>query len=199
MSTQMKINVQKNTANKILDSLFVVDPFCIVAGGAPRDWHLGKVATDIDIFLYIKENIQLGIVKKMLEKVLLIKLSEAMEGHNIPDWYKMNPNLRCVFNFKRCGVKIQIMVMRESTFKSVLPNFPLSICHAWYKNEVVHLEKHFIRSITHKAIYKTSVIYNDEHQYIQKILAKFPDFTYYENSVALAEHILDNQGEPNVK
>lgn len=47
-----KVNRQKLVADDILSRLELLDPRCIVAGGAPRDWHLGKTAKDIDVFLY---------------------------------------------------------------------------------------------------------------------------------------------------
>lgn len=35
------------------------------------------------------------------------------------------------------------------------------------------------------------MIYNNEHQYIQKVLAKFPQYKYYENLESLAAELLD--------
>lgn len=35
----MSVNKQKKLADKILDKLFLIDPYSIVAGGAPRDWR----------------------------------------------------------------------------------------------------------------------------------------------------------------
>ena len=83
------------------------------------------------------------------------------------------------------------MLMRSPTFVSVLPQFPLSICHAWYKNGKIVVEKPFIRSVKHKAIYKTNEIYNNEHEYVKKILAKFHEYTYYSDITKLAATLLD--------
>lgn len=52
-----QIEHQKFVADTILYKLFPIDPYCICAGGAPRDWYLGKVASDLDIFIYTAPNL----------------------------------------------------------------------------------------------------------------------------------------------
>lgn len=190
MTDDSAITYQKDVADLVLSKMFPIDPFSIVAGGAPRDWYLGKPATDIDVFFYVSEGINMGTVDRML-KAVGIDWAVRKQGHTIPEHYKMNPMLRCVYDVNFSGVPVQIMLMRQPTFKSVLPQFPLSICHTWYKNKHVRAEKPFLRSIRHKAIYKTNVIYNNEHGYVKKILAKFPEYNYYADVQGFAESILD--------
>lgn len=148
------IALQKEVANEVLNKLYAIDPYCIVAGGAPRDWHFGKAATDIDVFFNGGSH-TLSTMDSMLKHVGL-EHEELKLGGKIPEWYKQNPFLKGVYNLTIDGVKVQLMRMEKNTFDSVLPNFPLSICHAWYKDNKIHLEKHFIRSEKFKAIYKTS-------------------------------------------
>ena len=45
-----KIINQKEVAKKVFESLTKVDPNCILAGGAPRDWYYGKEARDLDFY-----------------------------------------------------------------------------------------------------------------------------------------------------
>lgn len=184
------IEHQKKVADEILSRLFPIDPYCIVAGGAPRDWHFDKPATDIDVFFHCG-NKTLSIVSEMLSSIGLT-YTDVKLGGTIPSWYKMNPDLLGVYCLEVEGVKVQLMRMSKPTWVSVIPNFPLSICHTWYKNGVTKFEKPFLRGEKHKAIYKTSEIYNYEHQYVQKILVKFPEWKYYDSVVKLAESMLDN-------
>lgn len=189
-NTQEKIEHQKFVADTFLDKMFPIDPYCIVAGGAPREWHFGKVASDIDLFFYTGHR-AMGCIDAMLKSVG-VEYTDVQVGGAIPEWYKLNPHLKGVYNVVYQGVKIQLIRMDKHTHDCVIPNFPLSICHAWYKNYKIHLEKPFIRGEKFKAIYKTAEIYNDEHAYVQKILAKFPDWKYYQNIEALSAQLLDN-------
>jgi len=180
---------QKWIADNVLQKLFPIDPYSIVAGGAPRDWYFDNPASDIDVFFYTGQK-TLPIIHDMLFSVGL-GYKELKLGGGIPEWYKHNPSLQGVYCLEMEGVKVQLMRMQEPTFKSVVPQFPLSICHAWYKRGEIHTERPFLHSVKHKAIYKTNTIYNDEHAYISKILRKFPDYTYYSNIDQLAAKLLD--------
>jgi hypothetical protein len=182
---------QQKVADLVLKQLFTIDPFSIVAGGAPRDWYLGKPATDIDAFFYDGRGYTLKTIKQMLESAGF-EITQIKLGDKIPELYKKNPSLKGVFEANINGITVQMMRMSKPTFDCVLPNFPLSICHIWYKNNRIVPEKHFLRSVKHKLIYKTSDIYNSEHSYVKKILDKFPDYKYYNSSVELVEYILDN-------
>ncbi len=188
------INHQKAIADIALEMMFPIDPFAIVVGGAPRDWYFNKQAADIDLFFYVGNNTSVTIVKSMLEHVGFV-VKGCKDAHNLPEHYKKNPMLRCVFdavNFN--GQDVQLMLMRSSTFKSVVPLFPLSICKAWYKNGTIMLDRDFERSVRYKAIVKTNELYSDEDAYLQKVLGKFPEYAYYESwrSVVVAE--LDKRG-----
>ena len=189
MNTAERIEHQKWAADTMLDKLYSIDPFAIVAGGAPRDWTFGKLASDIDIFFHCGQN-TLTTIDARLESVG-VAYTELKLGGSIPEWYKRNPHLKGVYCLEIEGVKVQLMRMDEPTFGAVLPHFPLSICHTWYKNKTIHLERHFKRSVKHKAIYKTSEIYNDSHAYIEKILKKFPEYKYYTNLEKMATNLLD--------
>lgn len=126
-------------------------------------------------------------------RVVGIEPESHKAGHNLPEWYKKNPDLRCVYNCSVQGVPVQIMVMLKPTFRSVLPNFPLSICKVWYKNYEIVADKEFKRSIAHHVIVKTSEIYNNADAYIKKIVDKFPGYKYYSSWERAAADIMDRE------
>ncbi len=184
------IDIQKEAANKALDMMYLIDPYSIVAGGAVRDWYFDKEASDIDLFFHCPQVSTMYRMEDMLKKAGF-EITETKLGGNIPEWYKKNPYLKAVYETSIHGVKVQLMRMSKPTWNSVIDKFPLSICKAWWKNGKAHYGKDFLRSVKFKAIYKTNDIYNNEHQYIQKILAKFPEMTYYGSFDAMAKTILD--------
>lgn len=184
------IKHQKTVADEVLSRMEIIDPFCIVAGGAPRDWFHGRIATDIDLFFSVKQGVQIGVIINQLAKAGFI-VTDTCWGQSIPEWYKLNPCVRAVFNTDVAGQKTQMILLSTSTF-DVVDQFPLSICKAWYKRGNLRTTKDFDRTVKHKAIYKTSELYANGHVYLQKILAKFPDYDYYDSVSKLAEKLLDN-------
>ncbi len=182
------IEQQKQIADEILEKIFLMDSYAIVAGGAPRDWYFNRVAEDIDVFFY--ENVTTEQTEKKLKKAGF-EILRTNSGESLPNHYKMNPNLATVFDCLYEGEKIQFLKMNKPTFKSVVPQFPLSICKAWYKNGKLCVDTDFKRAVKHNAIVKTNTLYANEHVYLQKILSKFPEYTYHESWESLAQHLLN--------
>lgn len=170
------IEKQKVVAEVVLSKLFPIDPFAICAGGAPRDWHFGKPATDLDVFFYTAVD-QITVVEQMLRSVG-IKASDRRSADNLPEWYKLNPYLKCVYESEIDGVTVQLMLMNDKTHTSVVPHFPFTICKAWYKNGKIHLDKEFKLCEKWKIAVQTNPLYNDEHKYIQKLKQKFPEWSF---------------------
>lgn len=185
---------QKAVADKVLDKLFSIDPFAICAGGAPRDWHFGKPATDLDIFFYTTVE-QLTYVSDMLRHVGIDLVDDGKAGERLPDWYKLNPALRCVYSTVVDGVKVQLMLMNATTYSSVVKHFPFSICKAWYKHGYITLEHEFNVAERHKVVVKCNTVYNDEHKYVQKIKAKFPDWQFCNTWEEAYKHAFYNKGK----
>ena len=183
------IQKQMEVADDVLDKLYLIDPYAILAGGAVRDWYFNKEASDLDIFFYSPQSKTMSVMDSLLLKAGL-QIDFVKAGKSIPDWYKKNPDLKCIYEMTINNTKVQLIRMTRPTFRSVVTNFPLSICDAWYKNGESHYGKHFTRSNEHNCIYKTNEIYADEHQYIQKILAKFPDMKYYDSFTKFAESMI---------
>lgn len=186
----MSIELQKLIADEVLDRLCLIDPHAILAGYAVRDWYFNKEASDLDIFFYAPQASNLTMMYKMFNQAGFIICGTKL-GEAIPELYKKNPELKAVYETIIKGVKVQLVRMSSPTHNSVLPNFPLNICMAWYKDGQAHYTKHFLRSVKYKCIYKTSDIYNKEHQYIKKICDKFPDYKYYSSVVEAFDAILE--------
>lgn len=181
---------QKAVADKILDKLFPIDPFAICAGGAPRDWHFGNAATDLDIFFRTTVP-QLTIVEEMLKHVGIVP-DGIRHAEGLPEWYQLNPNLNCVYECTVDGVSVQLMFMKDITHRSVVPEFPFSICKAWYKHGKITLEREFKKCERHKIVVQTNKLYSDEHKYVQKMKNKFPDWEFFDSWEAAYKYVFEN-------
>jgi tRNA nucleotidyltransferase/poly(A) polymerase len=89
------IDLQKIVADDVLEKLFSIDPHAIVAGGAPRDWFMGNLASDIDVFFCTRHGISISTVKRQLEHVGFV-IESTKTGKNLPAHYKKNPMLKCL-------------------------------------------------------------------------------------------------------
>lgn len=179
----MDIQKQQLVANIFLTKLEAIDPFCILAGGAPRDWFFDREATDLDIYLHVPLNQNLKVFQKRLHAIGITD-TVLSDVFNEDSPYKRNPLVRWVLSFVYDGITVQLIVMTESTFTSVVQYFPLSICKVYWKNGVIRDAgtcTQFGVTVAHKAIVKTGEAYSAGGWYIDKIKAKFPDFQYYEN------------------
>lgn len=174
---QTIIENQKAVADKVLDKLELLDPACIVAGGAPRDWYLGNPSRDIDIFLYAPQLVSSSIKADTLRKLGFHIINEYGDW-NKNEMYQHNQYVQCLYNIVLDKEHIQIIFMNKSTYKSVVDQFPISISKVWYKNKIITLSSDAKNSIKHKIIWRTSDIYSDDNKYIIKIKNKFSNYIY---------------------
>lgn len=166
------IESQMNLADEVIHKLRAVDPSCIVAGGAPRDWHFGNIANDIDIYIWQPHKTR-GAKENQLNAAGFNVSTVSFDINH--EMYKKNSMIDYVFNAEGYDEKVQIISLNESTYK-VVNSFPFSICQAWYIPERgIQLEKNF--RITEKTgyIFKTNPVYADGDNYIQKITERFKD------------------------
>jgi len=140
----MNIEKQREVADYVLSRLELIDPYCILAGGAPRDWYFNEVANDLDFYMYVRP-CTLDKLLKMLQQVLPECIIEPTDKrtHDV-DLYKTMDSLRKVLNTEVGDCKVQIMILTEpdSTFKC-LDEFSVSICKIWYKNGQIKRSKDF--------------------------------------------------------
>lgn len=179
MSTESIIRQQKFIADKVLHAIEGFDPTCIVAGGAPRDWWLGREASDIDLFFHYREGGTAREVKTLLERAIGKSVSR-LGTDRFSEEYKVNKDLKTVWEAEIEGMRVQFMEMSIPTW-TVVDHFPLTICKAWYKHGCVQAYPEFKKSVEGMFIIKTNELYLDGSRYLNKIKGKFPDFKYYSN------------------
>lgn len=154
-----------------------MDPNAYLAGGAPRDWWFGREATDLDILLFLNPRLTLNQMRTQIA-CAGFQIKDIKFGEEIPQDYKLNPNIRCVVDLNDVEMPVQLIVYKESTWRAI-EKFPLSICQAWWNGSWVEGTTMFKRAAGLGVIIKTGEAYADSHKYIQKVLAKFPEMKYY--------------------
>ena len=174
---QDRINLQKTVADSVLSKLELLDRYCIVAGGAPRDWYLGNVATDIDVYLYYPTSNSAKQRVQLLNE-LGFKINNSHENWQKSELYETNHNILYLYNCEYLNEKIQIIFVNKPTFTSVVDTFPISISKVWYKNGNIRTTEDFEYSVYYKIIWKTVDSYPETNKYIQKIKNKFSDYKY---------------------
>ena len=185
MQVNMDIQKQQLIANILLTKLEAIDPFCILAGGAPRDWYFGREATDLDFYMYIG-SMSLSELHRRLYDLGLIDNSQAHSADFIDDDdYIKSDRLKWILTFYYDSQKVQVMVMRKPVIESVLSHFSLSICRIWYKNQTTYFTPEFLKTVEEKTIRQVQEAFGVG--YIDKIRAKFPDYGF----VGLSQDIED--------
>ncbi len=168
--------LHRNAADKALQMMKTIDTSAIVAGGAPRDWYLGKPASDIDLYFVSKET-RFDFLRLQLEQV-----GFDIEEVNRPvEHYLSNPDLIYIFESKINQIPLQIMLVRGAALR-LIEKFPLSICLIWYKDNETYFTSDFLQTAHSGVITKVNKLYSDGEKYLKKILAKFPEYKYDDGS-----------------
>lgn len=183
----MNIQEQKDIGKELLDKLEILDPVVCIAGGAARDWYLGKEATDLDIYMSYHPNLTLGSNRRSIAKALGIDEEDIEtlgvqfdENVDRSTDYVVNPNVRCVYEFDYKGEKVQIINMHKEFVR--VEDFCFSICQAWTVDcESIRGTEAFFYSVQRKIIYKTGKFYAHKGLYIKKMMDKFPDYLFVED------------------
>ena len=129
----MSIQEQQAIAMRLYDKLKLIDPNCVLAGGAPRDWYLGAECNDLD-FYFCSTGSTLGVVKKQLKTVLGVEVDPLAKPQQ-SELYKYMPGLQRIWNAEIEGMDVQLIEMadRQHRYK-VVDNMDVSICKAWYSH-----------------------------------------------------------------
>lgn len=168
------IERQKEVAKEVLTKLQACDPHCILAGGAPRNWFFNKEANDLDFYIYLKHETIWA--NKLRFKSIGLELTQ-MEFEELKDSsYKFMQHLFRVYEGEYKGESIQVMVMHEPTFTSVVSDFGVSICEFWWNGCEVKATKQALTSIlTKKLFYKND--YSAKETHVEKMVKYFPEYT----------------------
>lgn len=183
-------NKQKEIADKALEMLYPICPNAIVAGGAPRDWFLGNTAKDIDIFITADDRWVNKDVTSVLRYVGFENASPIVPNEVDFLNYTKNPRIKAVYNCKLDSQDIQIIVLFGRTY-TIVDTFAFNICKAWYKNGKVNTTPDFNYAVTNKVLIKQGELYASTKAYRDKIIAKFPDYKYYESEYAFLQRVTE--------
>lgn len=134
----MEIEDQKEVAKEVYRKLKIIDPHCLLAGGAPRDWYFNQKCNDLD-FYYVSTARTLSPCRKQLEKVFEgVEIKTLSEIHDYGDelehknLYKKMPDLVRVWQMRVDGITVQLvqLLVSGSQFK-VVDAMDVSICKIW--------------------------------------------------------------------
>lgn len=165
-----------------------VDKDVVLAGGAPRDWLVGREANDIDVWLR-SYNIE-GV-----KELLCLMLDGPLEFKDIDlEDYQINRDLDIdhIIEFDYKGVQMQLIFSSgkqlDFNVAHIIRSFDISICKAWMDLDTGELKAapEFFEDMMRKRItFYTNNRPEAEVQYardnhLQKVMGYFPDFTLKE-------------------
>ena len=197
--TTHTIEEQQEVAKYVLQKLEIIDPCCILAGGAPRDWDLGTPANDLDFYLYLGHN---SVSWTMEHQIKAIGFPDARQiGRDSEDSniYESNPNIVRVYETHVKGVKVQFIILSRPTY-GIVETFPFNMCQAWWKGDKIHTSKAFQIGKKLGILYKCGETYAEQDRYVEKIKARFncgkqPGYTYVTTKEKFLDAILNKTKE----
>lgn len=170
----MSIDKQKQIAEEVLHKLEIIDPHCILAGGAPRNWFLGKEANDLDFYIHIPSNETLCATKLRFKR-LGLDLNHIDYKSDAWKQYGVMEHLFRIYEGMYKEQSIQVMIMRESTFQSVVSEFGVSVCQFWWKGGKVNTTDRSLISLLEKTLFVKDD-YSAKEIHVEKMVKYFPDF-----------------------
>lgn len=171
----MNIKEQQDIAKELLHKFEIIDPACILAGGAPANWYFGETARDLDFYVYTPDNTMWMRELRIKNLGLDLKKLNADEPFGGGEVYACMEHLSAVYEGEYKSIKVNLMFMTERTFDSVVPKFGTSVCKIWWKGDEVHLTSEFLFSHKFKTIYKKDD-YTAKVLHVEKMLSKYPDY-----------------------
>jgi hypothetical protein len=174
------IEKQIAVANKLINEFEVIDPNCIIAGGAPRNWYFGKPANDLDLYVYTPDKTYTE-RKKRLKHTTVKNLKSLTKESG--EMYACMKHLKTVYSGEYLDMPVNIMFMGKPTFDSVVNHFGTSICKTWYKSgSCINLETEFLVGEFFKRIYVAND-YNAKVAHVSKMEKYFPDYEFVNHGI----------------
>lgn len=171
---------QRDIATKLLNNLFTIDTFAMIAGGAPRDWYLGDTARDLDVYLRMPNHDTMGKVVDVCTQLGMVDV-KAMErstkSNECEFAYSQLPNLKWVFEGKFAGVPVNIMVMEEGKREEIVKDFDLGICKVWFDGEKSYYTEEFMMAVQNN-ICLVHPKYKGTEMHIRKMKSRFPNLIF---------------------
>lgn len=177
-----EINIQKNIAKDILNKLQKIDMFAMLAGGACRDWVLGKEANDLDFYIHYSDKYPQWVLCEFFSKILesdvrVIGKKGEQQNPESQVVYTQDPNIDIVLGCVVGGIDVQLIIVNTPYFN--VGNFCFDICQAYSTNiDIVQTTRAFDEAVRHKVIRITGEFYSQKDAYIKKIKEKFPDYLH---------------------
>lgn len=143
-----KIINQKEVAKKVFESLTKVDPNCILAGGAPRDWYYGKEARDLDFYFCSSARK----VKEVLDQLKMCGIPDNVSPNSCLSYtnensiYSRMEGIKRIYNVDVDGQKVQLIMMRTCRDRwNCVKEMDVSICQIYCAKDLkLHREENFI-------------------------------------------------------
>ena len=163
------ITNQQRVAKQVLLSLRGMFGNAEVAGGAPRDWYLGKCARDIDIYVrwrrfdvLVKERIQIA-----LNKPDVIKL-----GKDYDEVSSVVPEFMGCYYFDTQGIPFNTIFLNEDIVTNVTDHFDCNLSKIMWDGENLLYGDEFLNSLSNKQI----TFYRSAPKHEAKMREYFPEF-----------------------
>lgn len=176
MAFGMDVADQKREATELLSKLRLVDPFAMIAGGAPRDWYFNTPAKDLDVYMRLPNHNTIGLVNSL---AAMVGITDFFPIDKIKEsTYAELPNLKWVFEGRYNGVQVNLMVMEKGVREEIVKDFDVAICRAWFDGEKCHYHEEF------EFCMKTRVClvhenYTGKEAHLRKMAKRFPQFMFY--------------------
>lgn len=171
------IKMQQAIADTVLQRMLTIDPFAIIAGGAPRDWYLGREAIDLDVYFHPNPSWDTITTYRALQDFGFTFDGYRDFGEAGIAYGKME-QIKAIFEPTNTPMKVQLMMMSEPVQSCVLQSFALDLSLVSYKYGSIVTTTEFVNAVVTKTISRINPDYSDYDPYIVKILGKFPDYKY---------------------
>lgn len=183
------IEQQKKVAQEVYKKLKIIDPYALLAGGAPRDWYFGNLANDLD-FYFFSTGVTVASVESQLSTIMGVKVNAVeydADSHQHGQ-YKSMSFLRRVLEAKIEGEKVQFMQLTEpnAQFK-VVDAMDVSICKVWCDVDMsIRMHQDFKITLASGNMFLSDE-YNWSDRHPQKIADRFPNFNRSTKGEAVQE------------
>lgn len=172
----LTIENQKEYARNLINLLKNVDPFVMIAGGAPRDWHFNKLANDLDIYMRLPNHNTVALVTDLARSTGIEKFQPIAKVKE--STYAELPNLSAVYEGYYRGMKVNLMVMSKGVGIEIVKDFDVGICKIWLDATGTHYHDEFEFCLRTR-VCVVHPNYTGKEAHVRKMAQRFPQFMFY--------------------
>lgn len=173
----MNAEEQQATLTEVAPILTLIDPQFCVAGGAPRDWHMGRACKDVNIFLRPVKAFSGNLQTEVSDPLSMILGVEATVKQTAAR--KDSILARVLFNYE--GLDFQLNFLDASIKKPsrIISEFDLDICAIEYDldTQMPVPTKQFFKSVRDKEITYLPETKEGSPRHL-RMKELFPEFTH---------------------